>query len=219
MILSAHQPAYLPWLGYFDKLARSDTFVFLDTVQYEKNSFINRNRIKTAQGPIWLTIPVKTKGHTSSTLRETEIDYSRDWKSKHLKSIRLNYCRAPYYAERYPKLEALYDVIDIHLSDLCFRHLQFWMVELGIKSRLVKASSLSVESVKSDLILDLCKALGATYYISGIFGRQYLDSHKFEAAGVELDYQQFQHPIYPQLHGEFLSGMGIVDAWMNVQYI
>lgn len=90
MILSAHQPAYLPWLGYFDKITEADIFVFLDTVQYEKNSFINRNKIKTPQGPQWLTIPVKSKGHITATLRETLVDDSKPWRSKHLKSIEMN---------------------------------------------------------------------------------------------------------------------------------
>ena len=94
MILSAHQPAYLPWLGYFDKIARADVFVYLDTVQFEKNSFINRNQIKTPQGAQWLTIPVRTKGHMSASLRTTEIDDSQKWRSKHIKSIETNYRKA-----------------------------------------------------------------------------------------------------------------------------
>jgi hypothetical protein len=215
MIVSIHQPAYLPWLGYFDKLMRSDVFVFLDTVQFEKNSFINRNRIKTSQGAQWLTVPVKTKGHTASTLQETEIDQSQNWKSKHLKSIALNYRNAVMFAKRFPRLEALYQSEEYSLSDMCFEQLQFWLNELGIEKIVVRASSLPVDTKKSDLVFDLCRHFNAQHYISGALGRDYLDEEKFRQAGIHIEYQDYQHPVYPQLHGKFLPYMGIVDLWMN----
>ena len=91
MMLSAHQPAYLPWLGYLDKIASADVFVFLDDVQFEKNSFINRNRIKTSQGAQWLTVPVRMKGHMYATLLNTSMDDSQPWRRKHLAAVALNY--------------------------------------------------------------------------------------------------------------------------------
>jgi len=216
MILSAHQPAYLPWLGYFDKLARSDVFVYLDTVQYEKNSFTNRNRIKTPQGNQWLTVPVKTKGHTSSTLTETEIDNSQDWRGKHLRAIQLNYRKALRFAQCYPKLEALYMEEFLLLSELCYRHLGFWLGELGIERRIVRSSTLSITSRKSDLVFDLCRHFGANHYLSGALGRDYLDEPKFAAAGIHVEYQAYSHPVYPQLYGGFSPYMGVIDYWMNV---
>ncbi len=214
MILTAHQPAYLPWLGYFDKLIRSDVFVFLDNVQYEKNSYINRNRIKTPQGAIWLTIPVKTRGHTSSTLRDTEIDGDL-WKAKHLKSIWLNYRKAPRFETCYPRLEKLYSERDDRLSDLCFRHLEFWLAEIGIEKKIVRASELPINGRKSDLIHEICAYFRADRYISGALGRNYLEEEKFASSGISIEYQQYSHPTYPQLHGEFMPFMGIVDFWMN----
>jgi hypothetical protein len=215
MILSVHQPAYLPWLGYFDKLIRSDVFVFLDTVQYEKNSFINRNRIKTPQGMLWLTVPVKTRGHIASTLQQTEIDNSQNWRAKHLKSIYLNYRAAPRFERCYARLEALYAAEDGLLADMCFRQLQFWLKEFGIEKTLVRASSLPIESRKSDLVFDLCQHFGADYYISGALGTHYLEQDKFKEAGIEIEYQDYRHPVYPQLHGEFMPNLGIVDLWMQ----
>jgi hypothetical protein len=215
MILSIHQPAYLPWLGYFDKLARSDVFVFLDNVQFEKNSFINRNRIKTPQGAIMLTAPVRSKGHTDSTLKETELDNSQHWKIKHLKSVFLNYRSAPRFNRCYPKLKALYEADDALLADMCFRQLQFWLRELGVEKKLIRASALPIDSRKSDLVFDLCRHFEADHYISGALGRNYLDEEKFANAGIRIEYQDYQHPVYPQLHGEFLPYMGIVDFWMN----
>jgi hypothetical protein len=215
MILSVHQPTYLPWLGYFDKLIRSDVFVFLDTVQFEKNGFINRNRIKTPNGPIWLTVPVKSKGHTSSTLQETEIDNRQGWKEKHLKSIRLNYGKAPRFKYGYPKLEALYGEEHFLLADLCFRHLEFWLNEMQVEKKIIRSSSLPVEGKKSDLIFNLCSHWGADCYISGALGRNYLDEEKFMNAGIRVEYQDYRYPVYPQPHGIYMPNLGIVDYWMN----
>ena len=215
MILSAHQPAYLPWLGYFDKIARSDIFVYLDTVQFEKNSFINRNQIKTSQGSLWLTIPVKTKGHTNSSLLTTEIDARQTWRAKHLKSIESNYRKAPLFSARFPKLETLINLPEKNLSDYCFNHLKFWCKELGIKTEIVRSSSLPSLGAKSDLVLDLCSHFGVTHYLSGALGRNYLNEDDFERAGITIGYQSFTSPIYPQLWGEFVSNLAVLDWWMN----
>lgn len=215
MILSAHQPAYLPWLGYFDKIVRSDLFVFLDSVQFEKNSFTNRNQIKTAQAPIWLTVPVKIKGHMTSSLRDMEIDNRQDWKIRHLKAIFFNYKKAPRFDECYPVLERLYKKDHSLLADLCWDHLIFWLQEFDIKTRIVRSSELDIVSKKSDLIFELCHFYEATKYISGALGRSYLEEDKFIQAGIDIEYQDYQHPQYPQLWGEFLPNMSIVDFWMN----
>lgn len=215
MTLSAHQPAYLPWLGYFDKIARADVFVFLDTVQFEKNSFINRNRIKTSQGAQWLTIPVKLKGHTSSTLRETLVDDSQPWREKHLKAVEMNYRKAPRFAECFPKWQALLAMPESNLAELCWRQLQFWLDEFSISTRLVRSSELAIDSRKSDLVLDLCRQFQASHYLSGALGRDYLVEADFQDAGIAIEYQHYPHPVYPQLWGDFLPYMGILDWWMN----
>ena len=215
MILSAHQPAYLPWLGYFDKISKADVFVFLDTVQYEKNSFINRNKIKTPQGPQWLTIPVKSKGHITATLRETLVDDSKPWRSKHLKSIEMNYRKAPYFNEFFPKLEGIQMLPASNLAELCWQQLQFWLKEFNIKTKVVRSSYLAISSKKSDLVLDLCRHFNADQYLSGIQGRDYLDESSFYTNGIAVQYQDFQHPIYTQLWGDFLPYISIIDYWMN----
>lgn len=215
MLLSAHQPAYLPWLGYFEKIVRADVFVFLDTVQFEKNSFINRNKIKAPQGPQWLTIPVKTKGHIKATLRETLIDDTQPWRIKHLKAIESNYRKATHFKECFPKLETLLLTPESNLAELCWRQLQFWLAEFEIETPVYRSSDLPVASKKSDLVLDLCKYFGATSYLSGALGRNYLDEDSFAAVGIEVEYQDFLHPAYPQLWGPFVPNMGIVDVWMN----
>lgn len=217
MILSAHQPAYLPWLGYFHKIVQADIFVYLDTVQFEKNSFINRNQIKTPQGPLWLTIPVKTKGHMSGSLGDTRIDDSQPWRSKHLKSIEMNYRRASRFEECFPKIEALLALQESNLSDYCFHQLRFWLEELGIvNTRIVPSSKLPIASSKSDLVLELCQHFGAQQYLSGVLGRNYLDAADFSKAGIAVEYQSFKSPVYPQLWGKFIPNLSVLDWWMNM---
>jgi len=215
MLLSAHQPAYLPWLGYFDKIARADIFVYLDTVQFEKNSFTNRNQIKTPQGVLWMTIPVKTKGHTSSSLSTTEIDESQPWRSKHLKSIEMNYRKAPRFVECFPKIEKLLNTPESNLAEYCFQQLLFWLREMGIDTPVVRSSELSIASAKSNLVLDLCKHFDARDYLSGAQGRNYLDTDAFDKAGISIEYQSYKSPVYPQLWGDFVPNLGILDWWMN----
>ncbi|HET7086171.1 MAG TPA: WbqC family protein [Rhizomicrobium sp.] len=216
MIVSIHQPAYLPWLGYLDRIAQSDVFIFLDTVQFEKNSFTNRNRIKTANGPLWLTVPVLSQGHIGKRLQELRIDNRQDWRTKHLRSIEQNYRKAPYFAERFPRLKALYGHAQDSLTELCFTQLKFWMAEFGLRARLLRASELAVEGAKSDLVLALAAAAGASAYISGPQGRGYLDEASFREAGIKLHYHDFSPTPYPQLYGEFAPAMAALDYWMNV---
>jgi len=215
LIVSIHQPAYLPWLGYFDRIAASDLFIFLDTVQFEKNSFTNRNRIKTLHGLQWLTVPVLIQGHTQKNLLDLEIDTTQDWKKKHLRSIEQNYRRAPFFAGRFDRLAASYLPDATHLAALCYRQLNFWLAELKIATRILRASELPVDGHKSDLILGLCGHVGATTYLSGPLGRSYLQEDRFRAAGIELRYQDYVHPEYPQLYGAFVPALSIVDCWLN----
>jgi hypothetical protein len=215
VIVSIHQPAYLPWLGYLARVAASDVFVFLDTVQFEKNSFVNRNRIKTANGPIWLTVPVLQRGHMAKRLTEIEIDPQQDWRKKHLRSIEMNYRKTTGFADRFPRLTALYAEEDALLTDFSWRQFRFWLGELGITTRVVRASELAVGGQKSDLVLAICQHLGASHYISGPLGRGYLKEEEFAGAGIKVSYQEFVHPEYPQLYGDFLPAMGVVDYWFN----
>jgi len=225
MKVAIHQPAYLPWLGYLDRIRRADVFVFLDTVQFEKNSFTNRNRLLRAEDPVgegefWLTLPVVSKGHTSSTLRETRIDPTQKWKKKHIESMRQAYRRAPFFAERFARLEELFAAEHELLSELCWEQLQFWTTEYGIGTRLARASDLDVGGTKSQLVLDLCRRQGADTYLSGPFGRDYLDLVAFENAGVAVEFHEFVHPRYPQgsrSADAFVPNLGIVDLWMNVE--
>lgn len=217
MIISIHQPAYLPWLGYFDKIQRSDYFIYLDSVQLEKNSYTYtyRNKIKTPQGSTWLTIPLKTKGYTTNSIRDIRIDNSQHWKKKHLKNIFFNYKKAKFFDEVYPKIALLYEVDFDFFSDLAYQHMVFWLKEFNINTKIVKSSTLNIESKKSDLVLDLCSNFRASKYLSGALGKDYLKEGGFDHHQIKIEYQNYRHPVYRQVNGEFLPYMGIVDFWMN----
>ncbi len=217
MVVTVHQPAFLPWLGYFDKISRSDTYVFLDTVQFEKRGFTHRNKIKCANGATWLTIPVKTRGHMSKTIRDIMIDNTQKWKRRHLNSFFFNYRKAKFFDSLYPELESLYAEQHDFLSDLVYSQLLFWLSELCIDTKVLKSSQLPTQCKKSDLILDLCLKLGATQYLAGSLGRNYLEESAFDEHSIRIDYQDYRHPIYPQLFGEFVPNLSIVDFWMNTR--
>jgi len=215
MVVSIHQPAYLPWLGYLARIACSDLFIFLDTVQFEKNSFINRNRIKTPNGPLWLTVPVCLKGHVSKVLTDMRISNQNDWVRKHLRSIEQHYNHATMFSEHFPTLSAEFSKNHSLLTELCFDQLHFWLRELCIENKIIRASDIPVNEKKSDLILSLCRYVGANIYLSGPMGRYYLKEDDFIEKGIQIKYYNYVHPVYYQLYGNFIPDLSIVDYWMN----
>lgn len=217
MIISIHQPAYLPWLGYFDRIAKSDVFIFLDNVQFEKNSFTNRNRIKTPNGPLWLTVPVKLHGHLDRVIGEIEVDEAQNWKRKHLRSIEQFYHNAPQFPAKFDRVAASYAPRISLLAEFCYQQLLFWLSELKIETRILRATEMIATGQKSDLVLALCKEAGATTYISGPLGKGYLQEEDFSAAGIQVEYQDFRPTEYPQQYGNFIPGLSVLDYWMNAE--
>ncbi|OHA13812.1 MAG: hypothetical protein A2909_00825 [Candidatus Tagabacteria bacterium RIFCSPLOWO2_01_FULL_39_11] len=215
MILSIHQPAYSPWLGYFHKIGLSDTFVFFDTTQFEKNSFINRNKIKTANGPVWLTVPVKLKDHFDKPIKDIEIA-DQSWRKKHQKALELNYKKAKYWNEFSQLIDSFYKKDFKYISDLCYEQLLMFNAALGIDTKIVKASDLSkYESKKNDLVLDICKGLKSNLYVSGGLGRDYIDADRFKRNNIGLYFQDYKHPAYNQLWGDFVPYMSLWDLLLN----
>lgn len=212
MIVSINQPAYLPWLGYFDRIAASDLHVVLDTVQFEKNSFVNRNRVRTQQGAAWLTVPVATSGRFGALpIMDIEIAPDPRWANKHWQTLIQSYARAPYFSAHRDFFAAIYarpwqrlvELIDPITEHLC--------AAFGIGTRTVRASALAVDGRKDDLVLAICRKVGATTYLSGPLGRDYLDEGKFAAAGIAVRYADYAHPTYKQAHPGFLPFMAAID--------
>lgn len=215
LTISVHQPAYMPWMGYIDRIRKSDIFVFLDNVQFEKNSFINRNKIKTQSSVNWLTVPVKLKGHMSSIITDTLISNDMNWRNNHILKIESSYSKGQYFKQNKIKLHDLLNGSEKLISELCFNHLNFWITEFNIKTKIIRASELKLEQKKSDLILELCQSLGATNYLSGPLGETYLNKTSFDESRIEIEYHKFTDPLYNQLWGDFIPNLSIIDCWMN----
>lgn len=217
MIVSINQPAYLPWLGYFHRIAASDLHIVLDHVQFEKNSFVNRNRVLTANGPTWLTVPVRTKGRFGELpINAVEVDNARDWGAKHWATIRQNYARAPHFAAAGAFLQSIYEREWLRLTDLVRETTEYLMRSaLGIRTPTRLSSEMDASGAKSELILNLCKSVGASVYLSGPLGRRYLEEDRFAQAGIEVRYHDYRHPIYQQRFPGFEPFMSAIDLIFN----
>ncbi|MBN2406062.1 MAG: WbqC family protein [Elusimicrobia bacterium] len=215
MILGLHQPQYLPWLGYLDKIAKSDIFVFIDDVQYKKREFQNRNRIKTPDGALWLTVPVIVKGKYYQNINEVKINNEQDWRGDHLQSIRYNYSSAKHFERYYHIFEKLYSEEWESLLDLNMETVRIMLEAFGIKKESVLSSSLSIGTQKTERLIDICTRLGADVYLSGQGARDYMDEEMFRQKGIRLVYQEFVHPEYTQNFGGFISHLSALDYLFN----
>ncbi len=215
MIVSISQPAYLPWLGYFHRIAESDLHIVLDHVEIDQNSrtkFANRNKIRTPDGWSWLTVPLLTKGRRQNLeLHNLEIDNSTNWATKHWKAICHNYAKTPHFKESSHFFENVYSSNWRLLNNLNEHVTKYLLDTLCIKTPTKFSSRMGIESKKSELIVDLCRSVGATKYLSGPFGRQYLSEPDFLKHGVELIYHDYKHPTYSQVFENFESFMSIID--------
>jgi hypothetical protein len=213
-IVAIHQPQFLPWLGYFDKLDRSDVFCLLDTVQYKKNEFQNRNRIKTVDGWQWLTVPVTYR--FPQRIREVGVNQTVNWQRKHLQALKSNYSKAPFFETYYANFEELYQQSYDFLVQVNVACIQLLMELLGLERKLLLASSLQVDSEDSTLrLVKICQALGGDAYLSGKDGAKYMDLDTFHSHQIELVFQDFEHPEYSQCYGPFEPNLSVVDLLFN----
>lgn len=209
-----HQPQYLPYLGFFHKLHQGDVFIAMDNVRFERRGIQHRNKIKTGQGPQWLTVPVFHRSGEEELINEILIDSELPWSRKHWNSLVTNYSRAPYFDKYSPDLQQLLAQKWNKLCELDIALIQWVMNVLGINKPIVFLSELGVEGTKSDLLINACKAAGADTYLSGPGGRQYMELPAFEAAGVDVIWQNYSAPSYKQVFSDlgFVSDLSIVDT-------
>ena len=209
------QPGYLPWLGFFEQLYRCDVFVLYDDVQFEKGSWRNRNLIKTSNGPQWLTVPVLLKGREFPAIKDVSISGTVPWQKKHIASISQNYRRAPFlgmYEDAFfSKLEKPWD----WLVDLDLELIQWLAAELGITTPMLRSSEMDISGAGVQRLIEIILSLGGTRFYEGSAGRSYIDVSVFERAGITVIFQDYAHPVYPQLHGDFISHLSIIDLLFN----
>ncbi|WJD61249.1 WbqC family protein [Pseudomonas kurunegalensis] len=211
------QSNYIPWKGYFDLIGSVDAFVFYDDVQYTRRDWRNRNKIKTAQGEHWLSVPVRNKGRFEQLINEVEIS-EPDWAAQHWKTIAMSYRRAPCFAELETRIRSLYEqaanlpslsrVNQLFIEGLC--------PLLGIHTPLYRSEELGRAEGRNERLIHLCKAVGATEYLSGPAASCYLDESAFAAAGLDVSFMSYAgYPEYPQLHGEFQHAVSVIDLLFN----
>lgn len=217
MIVSISQPAYLPWLGYFERISRSDKHVVLNHVQFEKNSLINRNRIRTDSGMQWLTVPVRTARRFGQLpIVDVEIANDLPWRRKHWGALEQNYARAEHFSEQAEAWAILYQHSWGRLHELLDVTMTMLVDAFAISTPLVYSTSLEIVTTKSKLVLDICQSLGATQYLSGPLGRNYLDREAFEEAGISVDFHEHRPPTYRQAYSGFVPGLSALDALFNL---
>lgn len=219
-VVAIHQPNFLPWLGWFDKLAKADVFVLLDHVQFprtSKGTYVNRVKLLVGGKEAWATAPVVRASGSLQRIDEVRVDDAQPWREKLLRTIEHNYRRAPAYASTFPLVRGILDHATDRLAELNEHGLRAIADFIGLDShRFVRSSSLGASTHATDLMIELTKAVRGTTYLSGSLARDtYQEDEKFERAGVRLRYQQFEHPRYPQPVEPFVPGLSIVDALMN----
>lgn len=217
MKVAIHQPNYLPWMGYIDKIANADIFVFLDDVQYSNEAGHNRNLIKVHNGTQYLTVPVEQ--HLGDNINQIRTKDEIPWKKKHLKSIELSYKRASHFNEVFPVMETCINKSYSNIAEMNANIIMEWCRLLGIKTKFTWASEYKLDSTREDKVIDICCLLGADEYISGNGARVYQDPEHFEQRGIKLEYQKFTPLTYPQLWGEFIINMSALDYFMNCGFV
>jgi len=212
------QPTYLPWLGYFDLLDQVDRFVLLDTVQFEKQSWQQRNRIKTPTGLQWLVVPVVFRGRLGQRIVDVEIREEEFWRD-HLRAVELNYRRAPFFEEYYPAWSELLRSASsgLRLAELTIGLLRWLAEELGINTPMVRSSELAVEGKRTHLLAEICSLSGATTYVSPLGSADYLLNELpiLTGQGVDVFFQHYEHPSYRQLFPPFQPHASVLDLLFN----
>ena len=220
MIVSAQQPLFMPWIGFFNKISLCDVFLLADSLQFTKKSWIHRNEIYLSQERAWLSVPVLTSGRFGQSIREVQIANiaGRDWRQKHWAKIWQSYHRAPYFEMYGPFFQDLYSREWEWLVDLNEAIIRFVVEALGLSTQIYATRELDLQLVgsKNDLILQICQRLGGDTYLLGIgYSQTYVDDAYLDSHGIKLLCQSFEHPVYPQMRDSFEPRLSIIDLLFN----
>jgi len=216
LIVGIHQPNFMPWIGFFNKIYRSDTFVLIDDVQYAKGSLCNRTKIKNNMGEgVWLTVPVTLENGSTSTFNQVRIAEEK-WHKKALNLIRSSYLKAPYFELYYPEIEKLLSLNYESLARLNIAMINFFCEKFAITTPLQIQSQISASFGKKNYLnLEITQHFGGTTYLSGAGARKYNDPSLFKDAGIDLRYQDFVSQSYKQVNGNFIEGLSVMDLLFN----
>jgi hypothetical protein len=216
MIISIHQPNYIPWIGFFYKLLLSDTYIVFDDVQYPRGKdYANRNQIKTNNGKMWLTASVLGKKDLKPW-NQVKIN-NNGWKEKHLSNIKSFYKKSPYFEKYYPMIEKIYNEEYDLLIDFNLDLIVYFLICLDKNIKVELSSNIKTELTGLDKIMYILKNQKATKYISGDGegSKRYIDEQLFKDNNIELIWQNYKHPTYKQLYGKFIPYLSILDLLFN----
>lgn len=218
-IVAIHQPNFLPWLGFFNKVALSDVFILLDNVQFPKTggTWTNRVRIMVSGNPAWITVPVVRNYHGVRLIKDMEINNETPWRTRTLKTIEMNYKKHPFFDDEWPFVK---DLISHETVSLCAFNIHAistlaGRLNLGT-SKLVVGSILEAQGKGTDLLISLTQSVNATTYLCGDGASEYQEDHLFAEAGLNLEHHNFTHPVYPQKTPQFTPGLSVIDALFSV---
>ncbi len=213
----AMQPTYLPWLGYFDLIDQSTVIVFLDSVQFAKRSWQQRNQIRSSRGLEWLTVPVRVKGRYHQLIREAEIMQPSSFPHDHIRAIELNYRRAPYFDTYFPKLREILTEAETLLYKLNMQIIRWLTSEIGIGARFELGSVLGAQGNRSELLVDICKLVDAYIYLSPMGSAAYLTKEHqiFQKNNIEVLFHNYNHPEYQQVFQPFIPYASALDLLFN----
>jgi hypothetical protein len=211
MIVGCSQPTYLPWCGYFAQIDAADLWLFLDDTQLERQSWQTKNRIKAVNGPIWLTVPTVRK--FGQKINETPINYETDWVKKHIESLKQAYSKGRYSGEALEIVGAHLNSRPEILADLTVNLTMDLARSLGIKTQMRRTSELGIDGKRTDRLRAILKAVGATEYLANPGSKAYMGEHP--DLGCKVTWFDYTHPVYPQMRGDFIPYMSIVDLMMN----
>ena len=210
------QPGYLPWLGFFEQMYHSDIFVIYDDVPYDKQGWRNRNRIKTPNGAQWLTVPVVFKFNEQPMVNQVKINNQVNWRKKHLFSIRQNYSKAPYYRRYFPMFEETFGRDWEYLVDLDMHFILTLAEALGMNTtKIVRSSNFGVSGDRIERLITICKKLNGDVFYEGASGKSYIDEQLFLEKGITVKFQDYHHPVYGQLYGDFIPYLSVIDLLLN----
>ncbi len=216
MIISTHQPYFLPYPGFFHKARHSDILVILDTVQFPRGTtWMSRNRLKNDQGTLWLTVPVWKKGLGLQSICEVRICHEFGWAAKHLASLKSAYARAPYLADHLPFVEDTYGLRFEKLIDLNMTFIRYLWDQLNIDAEIKLQSQLNIQTTGHQLLIDICRQLGASDYLAQPAAAKYLDARLFQKEGLQIQFIKPPAWIYPQLWGPFIANLSVLDMLFN----
>lgn len=219
MIVSIHQPNYLPYLGFFDKMRKADIFVIYDDAQFNKEDFQHRNKIRIYHGWKWLTVPVEKKSLPINEIKiKNEIMINKlKWSDTHFENIRENYKKTDHFSAYEKDFKEIFSGEYDRLIELNMKIITFLIEAFNIKKKIVFSSEFGLTSKSSKRLVEMVEALGGDRYLSGPSGRDYLDISMFEEKGIEVEFQEFKHPIYRQVYEDFIPNMSAIDALFNVK--